>query len=231
MKEDSPNNDLDEDVFQDSVSAIIGNDGIEKRLNTLVDRLDDYMEDAFGERNAQEEIDGYLQKILSREITKSTVLHFNTARILSKDPSIKKASSVSLAFIYTATAQYSIKNALQNNAWAALVEAKHYLAYHSGLTDPTNYKKTERAQKGGRKKAQNALDLEKLAIEILINNKPKKGWLISYDAAKSIASELSAKAKENNIPIPSDMQDLIHKLIILIDENEEVAKAFNSPKV
>ncbi|WP_282384298.1 MULTISPECIES: hypothetical protein [unclassified Pseudomonas] len=230
MKENSPNHDFDEDASQDPVSAIIGNDGIEKSLSILVNRLDDYMEDEFGERTAQEEIDDYLQDILSGQITKKTILNYNTERLLSKDLSIKKESSVILSFIYTAIAQHLIKHEPQNNAWAALLEAKHYLAYHAGLTDPINHKKTERAQKGGRKKAQNALDLEKLAIEILINNKPKKGWLISYDAAKSIASELSAKAKENNIPIPSDMQDLIHKLIILIDENEEVSKAFNSPK-
>lgn len=65
----------------------------------------------------------------------------------------KKESSVILSFIYTAIAQHLIKHEPQNNAWAALLEAKHYLAYHAGLTDPINHKKTERAQKGGRKKS------------------------------------------------------------------------------
>jgi len=230
MKEDSPNNDLDVDVFQDSVSAIIGNDGIETRFNILVARLDDYMEYEFGERNAQEEIDEYLQSILRGEITKSTVLKCNTERLLSKDLSIKKKSSVTLAFIYTATAQHSIKNEQQNNAWAALLEAKHYLAYHSGLTDPINHKKTERAKKGGLKKAQNSLDLEKLVIKLLTNKRPKKGWQNAYDAAKNIASELSTQAKEGNIPIPNDINDLIHIVINLIQENEEVTKAFDSPE-
>ena len=230
MKENSPNHDFDEDVSQDPVSAIIGNYGIEKSLSILVNRLDDYMEDEFGERTAKEEINYYLQDILSGQITKKTILNHNTERLLSKDLSIKKESSVILSFIYTATAQHLIKHEPQNNAWAALLEAKHYLAYHAGLTDPINHKKTERAQKGGRKKAQNALELERLVITLLSRKRPKKGWRNAYDAAHNIASELSTTANESNIPIPNNMEDLIHKLTTLIHENKEVAKAFDSPE-
>lgn len=230
MKENSPNHDFDEDVSQDPVSAIIGNYGIEKSLSILVNRLDDYMEDEFGERTAKEEINYYLQDILSGQITKKTILNHNTERLLSKDLSIKKESSVTLSFIYTAIAQHLIKHEPQNNAWAALLEAKHYLAYHAGLTDPINHKKTERAQKGGRKKAQNALDFEKLVIILLNKKRPRRGWRNAYDAANDIASELSIQANENNIPIPNDIKDLISKVINLIREDEEVIKAFDSPE-
>ena len=230
MKENSPSHDFDEDIPQDPVSAIIGNDGIEKRLSILVNRLDDYMEDEFGERAAKEEINEYLQAILSGQITKKTILNYNTERLLSKDLSIKKENSIILSFIYTAAAQHSIKHELQNNAWAALLEAKHYLAYHAGLTDPINHKKTERAQKGGRQKAQNALELEKLVITLLSKKRPRKGWRNAYDAAHNIASELSIIANESNIPTPNNMEDLIHKLTTLIHENKDVAKAFDSPE-
>lgn len=174
MKDNSPSHDLGEDISLDPASAIIGNDGIETRFSILVNRLDDYMEDTFGERTAKEEINEYLKAILSGQITKKTTLHYNTERLLSKDLSIKKESSITLTFIYTATAQHLIKHEIQKNAWAALLEANHYLAYHAGLTDPINHKKTERAQKGGRQKAQNALELEKNSHNTTFEKKTQK---------------------------------------------------------
>lgn len=204
MKDNSSSHDFDEDASQDPVSAIIENYGIEKSLNILVNRLDDYMEDEFGERTAKEEINEYLQAILIGQITKKTILNHNTERLLSKDLSIKKESSVILSFIYTAIAQHLVNHEPQHNAWAALLEAKHYLAYHAGLTDPINHKKTERAQKGGRQKAQNALELERLVITLLSKKRPKKGWRNAYDAANNIASELSIIRAEKSLHLSHD---------------------------
>lgn len=215
----------------DPVSSIVGSDDIEIRFSILVDRLDDYMEENFGERTAKGEINEYLQAILSGQISKKTILHHNTERLLSKELSIKKESSITLTFIYTATTQYLIKSDLTDNAWAALAEAKQYFAYYAGLVDPINHKRTERAEKGGRQKAQNAAELETITMTLLSKRRPRKGWRNAYDAAHDIASELSTMANERNISTPTNIEDLIHKLTTLILENKEVARVFESPQV
>lgn len=230
MKEDSSNNDLDEDAFQNTVSAIIENKTIEVSIDSLTRVIDDYMFNVQGEENSQEIIDTYLEVLLNGNIAKNTITKLATDIILSKDLATKKDNSLQLSLIYTALSQYFLNKNLESKAWAALSEAKYFLAYLFGLTDPINHKRAERAQKGGRKKAQNALDFEKLVIILLNKKRPRRGWRNAYDAANDIASELSIQANENNIPIPNDIKDLISKVINLIREDEEVIKAFDSPE-
>ncbi|MNJ21306.1 hypothetical protein D3C77_156550 [compost metagenome] len=230
MKEDPPNNDLDENAFQDTVSAVIENKEIEASMDSLTRAIDDHMFSAHAEENSQGIIDTYLEALLNGKITKKTITKLASDIIISKDLDTKKDNSLQLALIYTALAQYFLNENLENKAWTALSEAKYYLAYLFGLTDPANHKNIERAQKGGRKKAQNARDLEELAITLLKKRRPKKDWRNPYDAACTIARELSTEANTNNIPIPNNLEDLIHKLTTLIHENKEVTKAFNSPE-
>lgn len=54
MKENSPNHDFDEDASQDPVSTNHWKLRNRKSLSILVNRLDDYMDDEFGERTAKE---------------------------------------------------------------------------------------------------------------------------------------------------------------------------------
>ncbi|MQU53408.1 MULTISPECIES: hypothetical protein [Pseudomonas] len=230
MQEDSSNNDLDEDVFQNTVSAVIENKKIEASMDSLTRILDDHMFSVHGEENSQGIIDTYLEALLNGNIAKNTITKLATDIILSKDLATKKDNSLQLAIIYTALSQYFLNKNLESKAWTALSEAKYFLAYLFGLTDPVNHKRTERAQKGGRKKAQNALDFEQLVITLLNKKRPRRGWRNAYDAANDIASELSIQANENNIPIPNDIKELVSKVINLIREHDEVIKAFDSPE-
>lgn len=226
MEEHPTNNDFDKDFFQDTVSTIIESKRIEISMDSLARQIDDYMSSVYGEKNSHEIIDTYAEALLNGTINKNTIKKLTADIILSKNLSTKEENSIELVLIYTALAKYFLNKNLESKSWTALSEAKYFLAYLFGLIDPTKYKIVERAQKGGRKKAQNALDLEKLVITLLIEKRPKRGWQFSYDAATEILSELSKRAHENNIPIPIDIKDLVHKIIIMIDENKDVSKAF-----
>lgn len=229
MKKKLPNNDQGDDVFQDTVSAIIDNKRIKSSMDRLTLALSEHMSTVYGEENSQAIIDTYLEELLNGRIDAHTITKLEIEIKFKNKPLKKEENSTQLALIYTAIAQHFLNRELESKAWTALSEAKYYLAYHFGLTDPAKNKLIDRAQKGGRQKSQNARDLKELVKTLLTDKKPKKGWRNPQEAAYDIASELAIKAQEYNLPIPANRDDLVHKVINMINDDEEIKAAFESP--
>src|SRR3979490_15710 len=100
MKEHPTNNDLDEDVFQDTVSTVIESNRIEISMDRLARQIDDHMSSVYGENNSQEIIDTYAEALLSGNINKNTIQKLTVDTLFIKNPSIKEDNLIELALIY-----------------------------------------------------------------------------------------------------------------------------------
>ncbi len=226
MKKNLLHNDQDNDIFQDTVSAVIDNKQIKKSMDRLTLALSEHMSIVYEEENSQKIIDTYLELLLNGSIDKYKITELEVETKFHKKQLKKEENSTQLALIYTAMAQHFINKELESKAWTALSEAKYYLAYYSGLTDPAKNRLIDRAQKGGLQKSQNAQSLKKLVKALLTEKKPKKGWRNPQEAAYDIANELIIKAQQHNLPIPDNRDDLVHKVTNMIHDDKEVKVAF-----
>lgn len=229
MKKNLLRNEQDDDAFQDTVSAVIDNKQIKRSMDRLTLELSEHMSIVYKQENSQKIIDSHLELLLNGTIDKYKITKLEVETRFNKQQSTKEENSTQLALIYTAMAQHFLNKDLESKAWTAISEAKYYLAYYSGLTDPAKDRLFDRAQKGGLKKSQNAQDLKESVKALLIEKKPKKGWRNPQEAAYDIASELIIKAQEHNLSIPDSRDDLVHKVTNMIHDDKEVKVAFESP--
>ena len=92
---------------------------------------------------------------------------------------------------------------------------------------------SKRAKMGGEAKSSKRNE-EKTLLKCLVKSQlehhpqRKKGWSNMYDTAEIIGKKIEEIAEEQNFPISKKGDDLQHEVIILIDENKDVASIYKN---
>jgi hypothetical protein len=210
----------------DTISAIIEYREIREALSAHSSDLDELITAGFTTVGLKEEMNETLTEILNGNMNNGRIADYYHAAFFSHNIATREKGLIQLAIIHTTAAEAALNSNEISYSWNALLKAGRYLSYYEGFTDLTIRARKTRAETGGAAKQKNITTLNNLIIKLLTELKPKKGWRIPNDAANTIIDTLYTLAKKENLTLPEDRNDLIHKIINLINEDNDATKAF-----